>query len=81
MLQTSSPYFNQPFQLAKVHPSLTFTSQVGELEDAKLFSVPKAIWEQDGVKDDIFSKLLGETGVRSVDVLPEPVKRSKRGEL
>jgi hypothetical protein len=80
-LQRASPFINQPSLLSNKHPSLTFTSQVGELEDVKLFSVPKAVWEREGVKDDIFTKLLGETGVQSVEILPEPVKRSKRGEL
>jgi len=54
---------------------------VAQLEDVKLFSVPKSEWEQDGVKEDIFTKLLGESGVESVEVLPDPVKRKKRDEF
>jgi hypothetical protein len=80
-LEPHSPYSTQPSLLSYAHPSLTFIGQVGELEDVQLFSVPKANWEQEGVKDDIFAKLLGNQSVKRVDVLPEPVKRHKRGKF
>jgi hypothetical protein len=80
-LQSASPFISQPSLLQRAHPSLIFAGPVAQLEDVKLFSVPKAEWEQDGVKEDIFTKLLGESGVESVEVLPEPVKRKKRDEF
>lgn len=80
-VQSSSPFFSQPSQLSKTHASLIYVSQVGELEDVKLFSVPKTIFEHEGVKEDIFAKLIGEKGVQSVEILPEPVKRTKRDEF
>ena len=80
-LQPSSDFISQPSLLHRAHPSLAFAGQVGELEDVKLFSVPKADWEQQGVKEDIFTKLLGESGVQSVEIVAEPTKRGKRDEF
>jgi len=80
-LQPASNLITQPSLLNRAHSSLVFTGQVGELEDVKLFSVPKAEWDQEGVKEDIFAKLLGESGVQSVEILAEPSKRSKRDEF
>ncbi|KAF8343791.1 uncharacterized protein EI90DRAFT_3027121 [Cantharellus anzutake] len=71
----SSDIKRDPSSLSCAHPSVTFVSQVGALEDVQLVSVPKPDWE--GNRNEILGQLQTFPGVVRVEV-QEAKQRAKR---
>lgn len=66
---------NNPSFLSSAHPSVTYLSQVGALDDVQLVTVPRADWE--GNMNEILGGLKSLHGVTRVEV-QEAKQRAKR---
>ncbi len=69
---------NNPSSLSSAHPSVTYVSQVGALDDVQLVTVPRVDWE--GNMNDILGKLKSLPGVTRVEV-QEAKQRAKRSKV